>query len=215
MTSLPTEDKNSWPCYLLIVKPIAILLLLLPLFSLSSQDFLTLVPGKNILSTADADRLLSRGMDRNMDFIMVLDELAPLLVREKKRLIIPAPVLGHILKTYELDKWGNLQIFLPLSKLTSLELGAPLEYGDNLLDLTLEKDYSGTSPLGDFFIEKKFGFKSHRTGRFSDAFGVYAVQFYARWSLDYLDLYEPLKVALHIKGFFRPKKYDIHPLIKK
>ena len=164
-------------------------------------------------NTEQADILFEWGVSENIDFFMLLDDLIPLLENTKTRLRLEKPTISYLLNRFDFDKWRNLHLFLPLEKLTAIEIGYKFSHDQNPLDLFLLKNYSGKSPLGDFSIDKHFGFKKHKKLFFLEAFGIYTDQFYTNWSLDFVELYEPRKISLHIKGFFRPKKYDLHPLI--
>ena len=182
-------------------------------YSLPAQIPITLKPGIQTIDISEAKILFNWGVAQNLDFLMILDLLILRSVEIKSRIVIPKTVLNALLSTYNFDKWGNLQQFIPIKNISRIEMGAPIKEGQNALDLYQEQTYSGKSILGEFSLDQHFGFHSHAKGRFYDAFGVSAKQFFTSWPLEHMELYEPLKFSLWIKGFFKPKKYDIHPLI--
>ncbi|MEL3908957.1 MAG: hypothetical protein P1P64_08135 [Treponemataceae bacterium] len=111
---------------------------------------------------------------------------------------------------------GTMAKLLPIEKIDFLETGAVFGNEQNALDVFLTSKHSSDLELGIGFYEKHFGFKKISSLLFSECFGlkvktkVLAITKQA----SKLELYQNGKGAFYVKGFFKPKRWNLS-LIRK
>lgn len=128
---------------------------------------------------------------------------------------ISGTALQSLTSTYCIAE-GTLAQLLPITKLDYLEIGVPFTDGQNALDVFLSEEHVADLEIGLGYYETHFGFKKISPRLFSQAFGlrVKANIFGIRGTASKIKLYENGKGAFYIKGFYKPKRWNLS-LVRK
>lgn len=111
---------------------------------------------------------------------------------------------------------GTMAKLLPIEKIDFLETGAVFGNKQNALDIFLTSEHSADLEIGTGFYKKHFGFKKINSLIFSDCFGLKVKSKILAMTMqaNKLELYQNGKGAFYVKGFFKPKRWNLS-LIRK
>jgi hypothetical protein len=93
--------------------------------------------------------------------------------------------------------------------MVSLEIGAVQKAGQKAMDVQLSAGREEYIEIGTAVYEPRFGFSTLSPLQFGGAYGVRVKRFFLSSDLDRLELYEPGKGAIWVKGLGRPKKWNL------
>lgn len=127
------------------------------------------------------------------------------------RITITGTALRNTKNTYDLGE-ERIEALLPIDLMISLEIGAVLSSGQHAMDVYLMSKHQSDIEIGTAFYESKFGFSRISPLLFSEPYGVSVKKFLFTSTLDYIELYEPSKVAIYAKNVSRPKKWVIRTI---
>jgi len=184
------------------------------------QTFLTENEGSSHIVEMN-ERLIIGLLEQNTlegkDFLHLMTQIATLLEDHKIRALIKGKTLQQADKIFNLDKWNHLYVFFPFQEMVKTELGYTLTPKQGVFEVFLESDHTTSVNFTNITLQSHFGFKKYNrsTATFENAFGGSVSQFFVDFQLTSMVFYEPLKYALYFQGLDKPKRYDIHPLIKR
>ncbi len=175
-------------------------------------------------TTTEIDEALLRKMlqcavARGLTLFELFDELIVLLKTGSQRIIIPGDTLRLLNRSYQYGGERMLHLFsAPL--IDRVECGASLEMLPQLEIYLYEPppDYvEVVNWVGKTAtkIEKHYGCASVELEEYEQCFGMRAVTKIHTGIVTRISLYEETKIAIYIKDFFRPKRWELGRITRR
>ena len=115
--------------------------------------------------------------------------------------------------TQKYDLGGErVNTLLPFEKIIFIELGSSFGKTKPEMEVSLAEKHSDYLEIGDFFLQKHFGFNTLNNNWFDEAFGVRVKYLFFTLDLNGLELYDKSKIAIFASGIPKPKRWRIKPV---
>jgi len=184
----------------------------------SVTTFLTTLPlqpgSLNHFSDSDTEKLIALAAKLHINVFELLDCTFRYIQPLNIRISISGITLRNLQSKYDLG--GNRVLaILPVDKLKYLEIGAVFTADQNKMDIFLDSIHESYIEIGTAYYETHCGFKMLSPLEFSQPFGISVKKLFLRASLERLELYEPGKGAIYVKGLSRPKRWNLDVITVK
>jgi hypothetical protein len=103
----------------------------------------------------------------------------------------------------------RVRSLLPVDVLDKVELGAVRSPDERAMDVYLSQSREEFIEIGTAVYDTRFGFGELSPLRFAASYGVKVKRFPFSSVLERLELYEPGKGAIYVKGLPKPKKWNL------
>ncbi len=162
----------------------------------------------------ELDRLLQYGASGSLTIFEVFNQVIVALAARGERAAIPGDVLRAAAARYDLGG-ERVASLLPVAKVALVTLGSgrPGEAGE--LEVLLQEEHAQYLELADIKLSSRYGFEEVRPGLFSEGFGASVRRLIFSFNLESLELYEPNKIAIHVKSLPQPKRWRIPRITPK
>lgn|GEM_PF-2913528 len=187
--------------------------------SQTAWDWILNLPAQKTtaLTSNQLDRLLAMAVAQHWNLFDLLDEIQPRLAEHEIRVWVSGDSLRSAALRYRLGG-HRVDTLFPLPLLIDLSVGSTAT-GEPAVVAHLTQPTSGFLELGDFHLSTEYGFQNVEGKALAGAFGVQVKNGFFRWNLDKIvrvpdprGLGDPNFIAIHLKGFFRPKRWQIDPV---
>ena len=172
------------------------------------------------LTPAQARDLLVLAIRQNWNVFDLLNEAGLYLKARGLRFSVSGDILRSQTAAFIFGD-RRVDAFLPLPLVSSLSVGARLG-GDTDVEILLAKPYSQFLELGTFALQTGYGFRDVREKALDGAFGVTVKNGLLSWKLqriarvpDPTGHQDPHFIAIYLELFFRPKQWQIDPIIAR
>ena len=150
---------------------------------------------------------------RRLTLFELFDELIVLLKEGSQRIVIPGDSLRSLNRIFQYGGERMLYLF-PVQLIDRVECGASLEMLPQLEiylhgpapDYVEKVNWVGETATK---IEKHYGCAEIEIEKYEQCFGLSAVTKHFMGTVTKIILYEEAKIAIYIKDFFRPKRWEL------
>jgi hypothetical protein len=180
--------------------------------------------GQEVIRIGQAEMvsILEYGIERDLMVFEVFDRLILHLVEAQAVAEISGQTLRKVAETYDLGG-DRVEALLPVSEVSSIRLGKTEEVDSGFLDVTLTGRHTSTlenerkSLLNEVTInlDEQYGFTEVTAGNFEGGYGAGVKRRLFGVKMDRLEIYGTNKIAIHVKGFARPKRWRIRRIVLK
>jgi len=177
-------------------------------------DSLSLPSGiAHTLTEDEVSKLVDVAARSGINVFELLDCLHRYLAPRRQRLIL----MGHKLAGLTGVDFGGarVQALLPISKLVKIECGAVLNPSQKAVDIVITEPYQTFIEIGTAIYETRFGFARMEPNLFDDSYGITVRRLFISAPLDRIEMYEPAKAAIYVRGFPRPKRWVLEIIRKR
>jgi hypothetical protein len=165
-------------------------------------------------SAEEIEQLLTLAAEKRINLFELIDGSYRYLAPRRMRVSMP----GDILRAAE-PRWDfgreRIRSLIPLDVLIRIEAGAAIGSGQKAMDVYLTAKREEDLELGIALYDTRFGFGKLEPKLFSEAYGVKVKRFPLTLDLVRLELYEPAKGAIWVKGLGIPKRWKLYVVTKK
>lgn len=161
-----------------------------------------------VLTAAETESLFGLAAAAGINVFELLDCSYRYLAPRGFRAVLRGENLMRAALVYD---FGGKRVaaLLPTEKTDRIEIGAPLAAGERAMDVYLTANHSEHIEIGTAVMERRFGFARLEPLDFLDSYGIRVQRFPVSTELSRLELYEPIKIAIHVKALGRPKRWKI------
>lgn len=167
-----------------------------------------------VFSAAEIEQLLTLSAEMRINLFELIDGSYRYLAPRGMRVVMT----GEILRAAE-PRWDfgreRIRSLIPLDVLIRIESGAVIASGQKAMDVYLTTKREEDLELGIALYDTRFGFGKLEPKLFSEAYGVKVKRFPLTLDLVRLELYEPAKGAIWVKGLGIPKRWKLYVVTKK
>ena len=162
----------------------------------------------------DTEKLIALAAKLHINVFELLDCTFRYIEPLHVRISMSGLVLRNLQAKYDLGGDRVLAI-LPVDKLSYLEIGAVFSSEQSKMDIFLDSVHESFIEIGTAHYEIHCGFKMLSPRTFSLPFGISGKKLFLRAPLEMLELYEPGKGAIYVKGLSRPKRWNLDVITVK
>jgi len=161
-----------------------------------------------ILDGAQTAKLFALAAELQINVFELIDASYRYLAPRGLRMSLLGTTLRTVESRFDFGR-ERVRSLLPIDTMISLEVGAVQKAGQKAMDVRLSAGREEYIEIGTAVYETRFGFSRLSPLLFDGAYGVKVKRFLFATDLDKLELYEPGKGAIWVKGLGRPKKWNL------
>ena len=161
-----------------------------------------------ILDMIETEKLFALAAELQINVFELIDGAYRYLAPRDLRMSLLGTMLRVVETKFDFGK-ERVRSLLPIDTMVSLEIGAVQKAGQKAMDVQLSAGREEYIEIGTAVYEPRFGFSTLSPLQFGGAYGVRVKRFFLSSDLDRLELYEPGKGAIWVKGLGRPKKWNL------
>jgi hypothetical protein len=156
----------------------------------------------------ELERLLQYGAAKKLTIFEVFNEAILALAARGQAVTIRSDTLMAASDRYDLggDRVASL---LPVAKVEQILLGSRRSGAKGELEILLKEEHAQFLELADIKLSRRYGFRDVQPGLFADGYGASVRRIFFSFSIEGLELYEPNKIAIHVKSLPQPKRWRI------
>jgi len=166
-----------------------------------------------ILDAVETEKLFALAAELQINVFELIDASYRYLAPRGFRMSLLGTTLRVVETRFDFGR-ERVRSLLPIDTMISLEIGAAQQAGQKAMDVRLSAGREEYIEIGTAVYEPRFGFSTLSPLQFGGAYGVRVKRFLFTTDLDRLELYEPGKGAIWVKGLGRPKKWNLW-IVKK
>jgi len=160
------------------------------------------------LDGPETEKLFALAAELQINVFELIDASYRYLAPRGFRMNLSGATLRSVESRFDFGR-ERVRSLLPIDTMISLEVGAVQKAGQKAMDVRLSASREEYIEIGTAVYETRFGFSVLSPLQFNGAFGVKVKRFPFTTDLDRLELYEPGKGAIWVKGLGRPKKWNL------
>ena len=164
--------------------------------------------GTSMLDDGRTEAMLALAARLRINVFELLDASYRYLLPRGLRLGIAGGSLRKAEARFDFGR-ERVRSLLPVDVLEKIEIGAVQGPGEQAMDVWLSKSREEFIEIGTAVYETRFGFEKLSPLRFDHSYGVKVKRFPFSSVLERLELYEPGKGAIYVRGLPKPKKWNL------
>lgn len=162
----------------------------------------------------EVELLLKEGAKNYLNLFEILYATNIYLAKINARLILKGDFLREI---EEQISYGNERVYalIPISIIDEVQLGSSKNESEHILDIFLSQPYQKYIEIGTAIYESHIGFSKIENKTFSGCFGMSVKKLGLKKKIDRIVMYEKTKIAIYVKAFPIPKKWNFENVYLK
>jgi hypothetical protein len=169
------------------------------------------------LGRPQVQAVLALAVQQHWNLFDLLDEASPWLANHGRTVRVNGDHLRALTAQFDLGD-SRIDTMVPVALVVSLTLGRSAE-GKAFAEVVLTKAVSGFLELGDFSLDDHYGFRSIEGKTLGDGYGMHVKNGLFGGPIaqivrvpDPTGGHDPNFIAIHVSGFFKPKRWQIDPV---
>lgn len=164
--------------------------------------------GTALLDDGRTETMIALAARMRINVFELLDASYRYLAPLGFRISIPGSSLRKTEALYDFGR-ERVRALLPVDVIERIEIGAVRNPEQKAMDVWLSEPREEFIEIGTAVYQTRFGFEKLSPLRFDRSYGVTVKRFFFSTVLERLELYEPGKGAIYVKGLSRPKKWNL------
>jgi len=159
----------------------------------------------------DIELILSTAADTSINLFELIDCMYRYLAPNNKRLEISGEILRNARISFGYGGYP-VEVLLPIDNIVSVQVGACFTQDQNPLEMELDAPYSVYIEIATAAYDTRCGFTKLEPLNFLESYGMYIKKWNITKQVRKIHLYEPGFGAVYVRGFFKPKKWELAPI---